>query len=166
MENIDTSQPILNGLLAASIVLQNEYEAISIIKEMRENGYNREALREAILQTYLFDGYPTALEGAILLNETWPEELRINIGIGLNSGIMTVGNMGSPGRLNYTLMGDNVNLGARLEGTNKQYLTNIIISEYTYGYVKDRVLVRELDNIKVKGKQKPVLIYELMDITA
>ncbi len=98
------------------------------------------------------------------LNKNWPPEKRINIGIGLNSGIMTVGNMGSQGRMNYTLMGDNVNLGARLEGTNKQYKTNIIISEHTYGIVKDRVIARELDNIRVKGKNKPVLIYELLDI--
>ncbi|MFP4362406.1 MAG: CHASE2 domain-containing protein [Spirochaetia bacterium] len=97
------------------------------------------------------------------LNESWPPEKRIDIGIGLNSGIMTVGNMGSLGRMNYTLMGDNVNLGARLEGTNKQYKTNIIISEYTYGLVKDKFIVRELDNIRVKGKNKPVLIYELID---
>jgi adenylate cyclase len=97
------------------------------------------------------------------LNAEWPENRRINIGIGLNSGIMTVGNMGSPSRMNYTLMGDNVNLGARLEGTNKEYGTNIIISEFTYGLVKDHFLVRELDNIRVKGKNKPVLIYELVD---
>jgi adenylate cyclase len=98
------------------------------------------------------------------LNEKWPPEKRINIGIGLNSGIMTVGNMGSQGRMNYTLMGDNVNLGARLEGTNKTYHTNVIISEFTYGLVKDKVIVRELDNIRVKGKNKPVVIYELLDI--
>ncbi len=98
------------------------------------------------------------------LNEGWPPERRINIGIGLNSGIMTVGNMGSTGRMNYTLMGDNVNLGARLEGTNKQYGTNVIISEFTHGLVKDRVVARELDNIRVKGKNKPVQIYELVDV--
>ena len=98
------------------------------------------------------------------LNEGWPEALQIRIGMGLNSGIMTVGNMGSMGRMNYTLMGDNVNLGARLEGTNKAYFTEIIISEYTYGLVRDQVVVRELDNIRVKGKNKPVLIYELLDV--
>ena len=98
------------------------------------------------------------------LNEGWPEEKRINIGIGLNSGVMTVGNMGSMGRMNYTLMGDNVNLGARLEGTNKQYKTNVIISEFTHALVKEHVVVRELDNIRVKGKNKPVLIYELLDV--
>ena len=104
------------------------------------------------------------LEALKVLNETLPEEKRINIGIGVNSGIMTVGNMGSTQRMDYTLIGDNVNLGARLEGTNKQYRTNIIISENTYGLVKDRVIARELDNIRVKGKNKPVLIYELIDI--
>jgi adenylate cyclase len=98
------------------------------------------------------------------LNSEWPPEKQINIGIGINSGIMTVGNMGSSGRMNYTLTGDNVNLGARLEGTNKQYLTNIIMSEYTYGLVKDQVVARELDNIRVKGKNRPVLIYELVDV--
>ena len=98
------------------------------------------------------------------LNASWPPEKRIAIGIGINSGIMTVGNMGSQGRMNYTLMGDNVNLGARLEGTNKMYGTTIIMSEYTYGLVKEHVVARELDNIRVKGKNRPVLIYELIDI--
>lgn len=97
------------------------------------------------------------------LNTTWPEERRLNIGIGLNTGIMTVGNMGSQSRMDYTLMGDNVNLGARLEGTNKFYGTNIIISEFTYGQVKDKFICRELDTIRVKGKKKPVTIYEIMD---
>jgi adenylate cyclase len=97
------------------------------------------------------------------LNQEWPENRRINIGIGLNSGIMTWGNMGSPLRMNITLMGDNVNLGARLEGTNKEYGTNIIISENTYSLVKDKFIARELDNIRVKGKSKPVLMYELVD---
>ena len=99
------------------------------------------------------------------MNKGWPPERRLDIGIGLNTGIMTVGNMGSIGRMNYTLMGDNVNLGARLEGTNKQYMSHIIMSESTYAQVKDKVIARELDNIRVKGKNKPVLIYELIDVT-
>lgn len=97
------------------------------------------------------------------LNKEWPEEKRLAIGIGINTGIMTVGNMGSEGRMNYTLMGDNVNLGARLEGTNKMYGTMIIVSESTYALVKDQFLFRELDTIRVKGKNKPVVIYELID---
>lgn len=98
------------------------------------------------------------------LNKELPMDISLDIGIGVNSGRMTVGNMGSMQRMDYTLIGDNVNLGARLEGTNKQYQTNIIISENTYGLVKDQVIARELDNIRVKGKNKPVLIYELLDI--
>ena len=97
------------------------------------------------------------------MNKNWESlgKLPLNIGIGLNSGDMVVGNMGSVSRMNYTLMGDNVNLGSRLEGTNKEYGTNIIISEYTYELVKDKVIVRELDLVKVKGKHLPVKIYEL-----
>jgi adenylate cyclase len=106
----------------------------------------------------------TQLNALQELNAQWPEEKQIDIGIGLNSGVMTVGNMGSQGRMNYTLMGDNVNLGARLEGTNKMYGTNIVMSEYTYGLVKDHVIARELDNIRVKGKNRPVVVYELVDI--
>jgi adenylate cyclase len=97
------------------------------------------------------------------MNKNWPPEKRLAIGIGLNTGIMTVGNMGSQGRMNYTLMGDNVNLGARLEGTNKVYGTMIIASEYTYAMVKDQFVFRELDTIRVKGKNRPVVIYELVD---
>jgi len=77
---------------------------------------------------------------------------------------MTVGNMGSKVRMNYTLLGDNVNIGSRLEGTNKVYHTTIIMSESTYGLVKEKVVARELDVIRVKGKNRPVGIYELVDM--
>jgi len=103
------------------------------------------------------------------LRETDPEwaflpPKPIDIGIGVNSGLMTVGNMGSAGRLNYTLMGDHVNLGARLEGINKQYGTNVIVSENTWAEIRDQAIGRELDLIRVKGKQRPILIYELVDV--
>jgi len=100
------------------------------------------------------------------MNEKWEQEGKpqLNIGIGVNTGDMVVGNMGSSSRMDYTLMGDNVNLGARLEGTNKIYGTNIIISEYTYEHVRDSVIVRELDLIRVKGKEHPVKIYELLSV--
>ncbi len=90
-------------------------------------------------------------------NDDW------DIGIGINSGDVIVGNMGSASRMDYTLIGDNVNLGARLEGTNKIYGTHIIVSEYTYEKVKDLFEFRLLDKIRVKGKSKSVKIYELLD---
>jgi len=100
------------------------------------------------------------------LNAQWDEQGKpaLYIGIGVNTGEMVVGNMGSSSRMDYTLMGDNVNLGARLEGTNKEYGTNIIISEFTYEQVKDHIISRELDLVRVKGKERPVKIYELIDI--
>lgn len=83
------------------------------------------------------------------------------IGIGMNTGKMIVGNLGSSQLFDYTVIGDEVNLAARLESANKQYWTTIIISESTYQEVKDVAIIRELDYVIVKGKNKPVRIYEL-----
>jgi adenylate cyclase len=88
----------------------------------------------------------------------------LNIGCGLNTGIMRVGNIGSRSRMDYTIIGDNVNLGARLEGSNKEYKTSILISEHTFQKVKDKVTVREIDDLRVKGKTEPVTVYELICI--
>ena len=86
----------------------------------------------------------------------WPP---IKAGVGLNTGEMTVGNMGSEFRLAYTVMGDAVNLGSRLEGLTKEYGVQIMVSEFTRAAVPDFVY-RELDRVRVKGKDKPVGIFE------
>ena len=83
--------------------------------------------------------------------------------IGLHSGDTIVGNVGSSERMNYSLIGDSVNLASRLEGTNSIYGTTIIISESTYEKVKENFICRPLDSVIVKGKSQAIDIYELID---
>jgi adenylate cyclase len=99
------------------------------------------------------------------MQKKWEAEGKphLDIGIGLNTGVASVGNMGSALRYGYTALGDTVNLSARLEGLNKDYGTHILVNETAYAAVKDDGFVfRELDLIRVKGKLQPVVIYELI----
>ncbi len=86
----------------------------------------------------------------------------LHVRMGINSGPMVVGNMGSQSRMDYTMMGDAVNLAARLEGANKFYKNYSMISQATYDMAKDQIDVRELDVITVVGKDEPITVYDLI----
>ncbi len=97
----------------------------------------------------------------LLVTKGWPE---LKIGVGVNTGFMTVGDMGSPVRKAYTVMGDAVNLGSRLEGITKQYGVGIIVGEATREKLGLGFVLRELDRVRVKGKLEPVGIFEPLGV--
>jgi adenylate cyclase len=87
----------------------------------------------------------------------------IDIGIGISTNEVVSGNIGSLRRMEYTVIGDGVNLASRLEGANKYYKSNLLISEFTLHQLRDTYLYREVDLIQVKGKTEPVGVYEILD---
>jgi adenylate cyclase len=93
----------------------------------------------------------------------WPGlEVPLEVGIGINTGPMIIGNMGSSERFTYTVIGDEAHLGARLEAANKDFRTRILISEATWCQVRDQIAARELDLVKFRGLEQPIRVFEAL----
>jgi adenylate cyclase len=168
---------VSEGLSAAALAaLMNDYLSTMTQAIQAEDGTIDKYIGDAIMA---FWGAPlrcpdhalgavraalTMQEAAAGLRQTytdrgWPP---LHIGIGINTGTMNVGNMGSEFRRAYTVLGDAVNLASRLEGLTKYYGVGILVSEYTHAATRDDILYRELDRIQVKGREEPVAIFEPM----
>lgn len=158
------------------VVLLNEYltEMTNIVLENKGiiDKYEGDAIMAEFGMPVPYEDHPhcacrTALhmqEKLVEMRKKWKAEGRpeLEARIGINTGNVIVGNMGSETVFDYTVMGDSVNLGARLEGANKIYDTFIMISEFTNEHVKNDFYTRSLDFIRVKGKTKPVEVFELI----
>ena len=123
---------------------------------------NREALEKGFINQ---DVLKTMAGKGIISSIDDPSPIFTRLGI--NTGDMVVGNMGTPNKMDYTIMGNNVNLAARLEGVNKQYDTGgILISEYTRTHLSDEFVLRPLSKVRVVGINTPLRLYELLDIAS
>ena len=155
----------------------NDYFTIMVDCIAREEGMLDKFIGDAIMAAF---GLPIAhdddedrgLRAAIaMISEMWEWNVErakngrnpVDMGIGLNTDSVVSGNIGSPKRMDYTLIGDGVNLAARLESACKQYAARILISENTFAKLRGTYRAREVDLVVVKGKTEPVGVYEVLD---
>lgn len=160
-----------------TVSLLNEYFTIMVECIQREGGMLDKFIGDAIMAAFGMPiahdddedrGVRVAISMMTELNEWNAKRLAdgkkpVNIGIGINTDMVVSGNIGSPKRMDFTLIGDGVNLAARLESACKQYFANILISDNTYKKLKGTYRIREIDRVVVKGKTKPVVVYEVLD---
>ncbi|MEZ2276380.1 MAG: adenylate/guanylate cyclase domain-containing protein [Microcoleus sp.] len=166
-------------LQAEQVVLMlNDYFEVMVDSVFKYGGTLDKYIGDALMAVFgspapLEDHAWCAMQTAVEMREKLQEfnqeriangELPISIGMGIHSDEVVSGNIGSSRRMELTSIGDGVNLASRLEGASKQYGTDLIISDNTYKEYKERLYVRELDFITVKGKSEPVIIYELVAI--
>lgn len=160
-----------------TVALLNEYFTLMVDCIQREEGMLDKFIGDAIMAAFGIpvahdDDTDRAVRSAIAMMKEltiWNVQrvaegkMAVDIGIGLNTDMVVSGNIGSKKRMDYTIIGDGVNLAARLESACKQYGAHILISEFTYKQLKGTYYSRELDFVVVKGKTQPVAIYELLD---
>ncbi len=160
------------------VVMLNKYFEVMVDVVFEYGGTLDKYIGDALMAVFgspapLEDHAWCAMQTAVKMREKLAEfnqermangELPIGIGMGVHSDEVVSGNIGSSKRMELTSIGDGVNLASRLEGASKQYGTDLIISDNTYREYKDRLYVRELDFITVKGKSEPVIVYELVGI--
>jgi len=132
----------------------------AVMMKKAEAGINREALEHGLITGAVMEAM---VKKGILKSPDDPCPMFTRLGI--NTGDMVVGNMGTPSKMDYTIMGNAVNLAARLEGVNKQYNTGgILLSEYTRNQIGDEFIIRPLSRVRVVGINTPLRLYELLDI--
>ena len=160
-----------------TVALLNEYFTLMMDCIQHEGGMLDKFIGDAIMAAFGIpvghdDDADRAVRTAIAMIKelnTWNRsrvnegKMPVDIGIGLNTDNVVSGNIGSKKQMNYTIIGDGVNLSARLESACKQYGAHILISEFTYKALKATYFSRELDLVVVKGKTKPVAIHEILD---
>jgi adenylate cyclase len=160
-----------------TVSLLNEYFSIMVECIQREGGMLDKFIGDAMMAAF---GLPVPHDDdedrAVRASIAMIRELRrwnadrvaagkraVEIGIGLNTDMVVSGNIGAPRRMDYTIIGDGVNLASRLEGACKQYFARILISEFTLARLRGTYRIREVDSVIVKGKRQPVGIYEVLD---
>ncbi len=156
-----------------TVSLLNEYFTLMVDIIFRYEGILDKYIGDAIMAVFgapfnTGEDHERAVKTAIEMMEALKEFNKkrkdpINIGIGINTDEVLSGNIGSLKRMDYTVIGDGVNLASRLEGANKLYGTNILVSEKTFRGLKNNHFYREIDLIRVKGKTRPVGIYQILD---
>lgn len=160
-----------------TVEMLNEYFTIMVDCITREGGMLDKFIGDAIMAGFGIpiahdDDEDRAVRAAIaMIVELWEwnkkreaeGKLAIDHGVGLNTGLVVSGNIGSPKRMDYTMIGDGVNLAARLESACKQYSAHLLISEFTKAKLRGTYRLRDVDMVVVKGKTEPVRIFEVLD---
>jgi adenylate cyclase len=161
----------------ATVSMLNEYFEIMVECIQKEGGMLDKFIGDAIMAAFGIpvghdDDEDRAVRASVAMIrslEAWnvirvnEGKKPVNIGIGLNTDVVVSGNIGSKKRMDFTIIGDGVNLAARLESACKQYAARILISEFTHKKLRGTYRTREIDLVVVKGKTKPVAVYEVLD---